>query len=372
MAKARRTDGISFRSFTSAWCSSITGKYAPLRDEGGNIIKGKENEAAAKRAYYLAAIKAGETPKGQSAPTPTVGELANDYLVFLRKNRAPSSHANAKETLVLFLRFVGDTRKATEIGRHELRNFIASKTTWGTHRQGAGIAHVVAAFNYGIETGKLVGNQFGKFKKPANQSRVVLLSQEQEAEIIKAIGAKPFADYWQFLLLSGARPDEGARVEAKNLVETANGLQVVLHEHKAARKTGKVRVIYLNPEAATIARKWAAINPQGPIFTRKGGKSWSDKARVSQWERIRNKIQAAKGEDFLNDEYTLYACRHTFATRKLAQGIPVAVVATLCGNTPRMIEQVYGHLNLCGNMLWAAVQGTFTVAQQAPTVQAAT
>jgi integrase len=176
--------------------------------------------------------------------------LCKSYTTFLKANRAPSSYNNAKETLTGFLQFVGNDRKADSLQRHELRNFIDSKTTWGTHRQGSGIAHVVAAYNYGIEKGSIKTNPFNKFKKPANQSRVVLLSQEQEQAIKAAIGNKPFGDYWQFLLLSGARPDEGARVEAKHLQETAQGLQIVLQEHKAARKTGKVRVIYLNPEAA--------------------------------------------------------------------------------------------------------------------------
>ena len=384
MAKAtRRTDGISFRNFDGAWYSSVSGKYLPLRDEGGNKIKGQEQEPEALRVYHLLKgeairqeqvdrakvalhsmqIAAGVIPENTPAPlsrkAPTLGEVCDSYLDFLQRNRKASSYNNTKETLSLFSKFVGDGCKAGEVQRHKLKNWLASKTTWGNARQGSAIAHVVAAFNYAVETGAIQANQFNKFRKPVAKSRVVLLSSEQEQAVI-SVSKKGFADYFSFLILSGCRPDEGARVEAKNLIYTANGLQVVLQEHKTARKTGRPRIIYLCEQAAEIAKKWAAKYPQGPIFRRQNHQPWTDKARVAQWDRIRAKIQKANGKEFFGDDLVLYATRHTFATRKLAQGLPVATVAALCGNTPRMIESIYGHLSLCGNLLWAAIQGNHT------------
>lgn len=164
--QARRTDGISYRSFDDSWYSSVTGKYLPLRNESGDKIKGKDNEAEAKKAFYRAAVKAGDIPQGQTSPTPTVGEVADDYLNFLKKNRSASAYSNAKETLVPWLKFVGESRKADSLQRPELRNFVQSKTTWGNLRKGNGISAVVAAFNHAVETGKLTTNQFARYKKP--------------------------------------------------------------------------------------------------------------------------------------------------------------------------------------------------------------
>jgi hypothetical protein len=59
--QTRRTDGIFYRSFDDSWYSSVTGDYRPLRNEVGDKIKGKDNEVEAKKAFYRAAIKAGDT-----------------------------------------------------------------------------------------------------------------------------------------------------------------------------------------------------------------------------------------------------------------------------------------------------------------------
>jgi len=80
----RRTDGIFYRQWNNTWYSSITGKKLPLYDDQGQRIKGRHNEAAAKKAYarLLLAIEDGA---GHAADTePDAGDIVADYVAYVQ------------------------------------------------------------------------------------------------------------------------------------------------------------------------------------------------------------------------------------------------------------------------------------------------
>ena len=47
----------------------------------------------------------------------------------------------------------------------------------------------------------------------------------------------------------------------------------------------------------------------------------------------------------IDEAITLYACRHTYVTRSLKRGVPIAVVARLVGNSVRTLLAHYAHLD---------------------------
>jgi len=213
------------------------------------------------------------------------------------------------------------------------------------------------------------------------QHRVTLISPEQEAAFYAVSERKnsQLCDFVWFQIQTGCRPAEAAKIEAKHLRETGEGVQVVLPAfdedgklgHKTGRKTGKARVIYCTADASAMLRRLAAKYPAGPLFRTKRGNEWGEDNRGDQFANARKRVQAKYGEDVMGDDIVMYSCRHTFATRKLAQGYSIEIVAELLGNSVKVCLQHYAHLNLCGNTLWQAIKGNGIGAQAQPAIAVA-
>ena len=353
-SKTRRTDGISFRDFDSAWYSSVSGKYAPLRDEVGNKIKGRENEAKAKKAYHLAALESGQVATSDIS----IGQVFDRYLDYCKSDCSPEHYTTAKSRLTEFAGFVGDTRLASTLRRHELRNWIDSKKAWGANVTNCATQVVITAVNFAIERGWCKVNPFSKMKRPPQEFRVSFFSVEQEQAIMEASAFSPeFQDFFRFLISTGCRPSEASKIEAQFCRETPQGMMVELAQHKTRKKTGRSKIITCGQEATAILRRLIVKTPQGKLFSSSKGNDYGTKRQAARatWRIVRKRVQDAKGKDFLPDSFVLYSARHTFATRCLAKGLSIAFVAALLGNSPMVCSRVYGHLEQVHSVLFTAV-----------------
>ena len=61
------------------------------------------------------------------------------------------------------------------------------------------------------------------------------------------------------------------------------------------------------------------------------------KSGVSAWERTMKRLYKICGF-----RAHCHRFRHNFATELLAKGVPVSEVAAVLGNSPKMVEKVYG------------------------------
>jgi integrase len=116
--------------------------------------------------------------------------------------------------------------------------------------------------------------------------------------------------------------------------------------HKTGRKTGKDRVIHL-PADVTDEVRAIATKRRGLIWTTPRGHRWCKPNRSIHLTRLRNRpavLAWCKANAFDPTKIVPMSFRHTFATRALLQGIPVAVVAELVGNTVPVLMRHYGHL----------------------------
>lgn len=117
----------------------------------------------------------------------------------------------------------------------------------------------------------------------------------------------------RFIAATGCRPSEACRLEWKHVRLDAGCC--ILDEHKTAASTGKVRTIYLTPDAAGILRK---LKPTiGPVFTSRTGEAYSPKGLRSILRR--RGINGA------------YALRHTFA-QQVSEQVTPDVLAKLLGH----------------------------------------
>lgn len=349
---SRRTDGVSFRNFDGCWYSSVTGKYAPLRDESGNKIKGKENEPAAKLAFHRLACQTPTERQAVTVSSTTLAEVCERYLGFLQAKRSKSGYRRARIFLNDCVKFFGVDFQAANLKKRDVFNWIESHgEEWNNNTINRGIGCLCAALNRAVNHDEiLTKNPIMGIERPATSAKVAIFKPEEEALILNKANSA-FAQLFLFLIQTGARPfSEATKITAKHLRETAGGLQVVFKEHKTSRKTGTDRVIYLNAEAANTLRFLASKYPEGPLFRNLQGNPWNEENAQQQIITLRGKLNLPKN-------LSCYAARHTFATRKLAEGQSIAVVASLLGNTIAICQKHYGHLDLMGNVLWQAING---------------
>jgi integrase len=297
---------------------------------------------------------------GQSSAS--VADVCDTYLGWLERNRKPTSYRRDKASLSDFAKWAGPDTVADKLAPSALLNWLESHQGWlSPYSFNRARASVMAAFNHCVARGMIKVNPFtGRCHTQKTLGRVTLFSQDQEALLFQ-FAPRNFADYLRFLFSTGSRPDEGARIEAKDLRETPFGLTCVLDDWKNARKSGKPRTIYLDPVTANLVRRLALVNPVGPIFVSPSGNPWCQNSRGSQFKRVKAAIVKAHGQAAFDKGLTLYSCRHTRITRLIADGKPVAIVAELCGTSIRMIEKHYAHLSLVPSALWSVVGGGMAV-----------
>lgn len=101
--------------------------------------------------------------------------------------------------------------------------------------------------------------------------------------MLKLVKDEPFHDILTIIWLSGCRPFEAARVEARHVKKGC--WEFPKREGKGKRP----RVAFLVPEAERITKKWAARNPRGPIFRNNRGKPWRAMAFNNRFCRLKER-----------------------------------------------------------------------------------
>jgi integrase len=122
-------------------------------------------------------------------------------------------------------------------------------------------------------------------------------------------------------------------------VDTGGCREFILgeREHKTGRKTGHARHIFLPDDvAAFVEARLREISKDGPILVNCRGNPWTHEVAIKLFRKVRKKLK-------LRPTISLYAFRHTFATRHLLAGVPITRVATWLGNSVQMVEKSYWH-----------------------------
>lgn len=336
-----RTPRPWYRSQTDTWYVCLRGKQIPL-------AKGKKHQRAAKAAFYrLMAIEPAQFPLGQSSAGAPIRDLSvavllDDFLEWVQHNL--QSYDWYRNLLEDFAVACGKLT-VSELKPLHVTNWIAKKT-WGPTTRNKVIGALKQSFNWAVEQGYIDNNPIRVMKRPTPKRRERILTGDERQAILRAARGQPFKNFVTALQETGARPGEIAKVTARE-IDLANGVWV-LHEHKTARKTGRPRVVYLNPTMLELCRRLIAEHPQGPIFLNSRGRPWTRNAIRMRFRQLRHKLKL-KG-------VVAYCYRHTFATDGLERGIPIATMAELLGHTSTaMLSAHYGHLSQKGAYLRQAV-----------------
>jgi integrase len=155
-----------------------------------------------------------------------------------------------------------------------------------------------------------------------------------------------YAPMVEFLALTGCRPEE-CHALTWNDIKT-KGNRVFVRFNKAYSKgillphtkTHTIRLFPCNSQLESLIKKMPKIdNPSNLIFPSiKKGYVTQDNFRDRQWKKIiNNLVKQGKIDKYLKP----YCLRHSFITRLIREGVDIATVASLSGNSPEIIMKNY-------------------------------
>lgn len=321
------------------WYAQVKGRRYPL-------LKGpdtKKNRAEAVRLFRRLMVEL-EGQGGAPAGRCSLGHLVADYLDDLaaRAERGEIRPQRRGDVLVMLRPLLArhGGLDAAEMGAKHLDAFLGS-SGWSEHTRSAFMRCLVAAYRWGkrhrLVTCDPPRPSPGSQPRPqARRPEGAIPDAVTARKIVECCSTTQFKDFALFVLLTGARPGEVARIEAKHL--RASGV-IVLSEHKTSKKTGRPRKIAVGNEAGEILTRLAIEHPEGPLFLNTRGRPWT---RVN-WAQAFDVARAAAGVD---SRITLYSFRHAYATIALKRGMSIETVAKLLGHSDSsMTSRTYSDID---------------------------
>lgn len=356
-----------------------------VKINGERIRLGPDKEAA-KTYFHALMAKPDDTVNHDSAIA-----IIDEFLLWCEKER-PASYDWYYQFLNPFCKAIQDL-SVSQVAPSHVTAFI-DKPTWGPSAKRAAVTAIKRAFNWAVNEGRIPKSPVKQCKKPEATIREQIITREMHDEAVSLVNPQ-FADLLEIAWETGARPFELYRLETRHLELDKSRVVFPKSESKGKKKN---RVVYFSPKALDIVKRnmW----PSGPVLRNTDGEAWtvysincsflrlqtaiglkarnekdlskaSINAKMAEIKKSRAdkekpplkegalKKQATKS---LSDsaarknapKYCLYSYRHSFAHRKLSEGMDSMVLATLMGHsTVQMLDRVYGHIHKNADFLLA-------------------
>ncbi len=316
------------------WYVNLDGRKLPLGPD----------EKPAWDKYH--ALMAGRQPLGKDG---RVVDLLDRFLAHHQKKSAPATYrfyasALDKEQAGTFGRYIGN-RRVSDLKPRDVEDWIDrdhatkadGKPTSDNYRHNL-IRAVKAAFFWGEKKEHIDRSPIRHVELPPTTPRDVYLTALQWEKLAALVARAPdggaLLDLLTVLRETGCRPHEARRVEARHM----GGRRWVfpVDESKSGKKTKRKRIVKLTDTAFAICQRLALKYPEGPIFRNRKGKAWTRQQLDYRCYRLSKK---------LGFPVTPYAIRHSWITDALTRGTSVLATAIFAGNSPKMVEEVYNHVD---------------------------
>lgn len=190
------------------------------------------------------------------------------------------------------------------------------------------------AMNWAVKQGHIDRAPIAGFEKPPQGRREQIVTQAEFDSILAITQDHEFRDLVITTWETGARPQETLVVEARHVDLKHARWVFPASETKTKRLP---RVIYLSKKTLDITERLVLTYPTGPLFRNTRGKPWTADAVSCRFTTIEKKLKK---------RYSLYAIRHSWATKALQNGVDPITVAVLMGHhDPSMLAKHYQHLS---------------------------
>jgi integrase len=324
----------------------------------------EKTEAASQRK--LERILKGEQTAGPASLGISFAALADQFLEDSQATNEQETYYVHQLFLQSFSDFVGKKRPVARLCEADLDRWCRQHAQgggrvkaggrkggerdaapWSENTQARARAIVLACLNYGTRKLNLPPHPLAHVRPGTVGSRERYLTAEEREKIRGAVKGC-FADYILALEQTGARPfSEVAKVTAAD-VDLENGTWTLTKWKNARKKKGVKRVIYLTAPVLEMTKQLAQRHLEGPLYRNNNGNPWTRQALTARFRALGERLGIA--------DLTAYCVRHCFISDALARGVPVAVVAELCGTSIQTIQKHYNHLNVKHDVLRDALR----------------
>ncbi|MGA2068705.1 MAG: tyrosine-type recombinase/integrase [Thermoguttaceae bacterium] len=322
-----------FKKSHKAWYVNLNGKQVRLASE-------EEGHDKAMEVYY--GVMAGRLPPQQDQCAATI------LYRFLQShgNSPASTRRFYSRPVRSFIDFIGPALRVSDVQPYHVENWMneyhrvkkmkggkpTDKPTSSTYRHNL-VRAVKSGFQWAEDKGYIAKSPVRKVKVPPQYARGddAYLEPEQWAQVL-ATAEADLLDLLVVMYETGCRPQEVRRVESRHFNRHGKCWTFPVDESKGKREQ---RVVLLSDRALEICQRLALKHPDGTIFGN-GDKAWTATALGSRCARVSRKV---------GFHLTPYMVRHTFATRKILEGVDLVTIATLMGHRDlTMLQKIYQHV----------------------------
>lgn len=298
--------------------------------EGRQVNLGPDRDAAFRSYHELMAQRDQPVRQSDDAAVCVVLDL---FLEWCQNHKAARTYDWYLAYLQSFVGTIPGDLAVRDLKPFHVQRWLDGKPGWRTGKRGATVA-VQRALNWAVKSGYVSKNPVKDMERPQPSRREVFLTAEQFAALCAAVRDRDFLDVLEACWDTGCRPNELMVVEAAHV--DLDGRRWVLPVEKSKGKK-RSRVVYLTDRALEITKRRMAAWKSGPIFRNTDGAPWTRFALNCRFARLKEKTRIA---------CSLYALRHSWATRMLASGkIDAVTAAMLLGHKDTaMISRFYAHL----------------------------
>lgn len=374
--------------FAKPWFRASRGLWY-VKWDGKQVNLGPDRRAAFEEYARLIA-----TPRRKESPVPagrSLPAVLDAFLHWLKPRRAADTFEWYRYRLERLaqrypkLNAVQMTCAMVEDWVDEYRLSVTSRRNY--------LRAAKKAMKWARSRGLILRNPIRNLEVPAGEAREVIIADELYLEILSLIRDPGFRDLVVTTWETGCRPQESLRVEARH-VDLANQRWVFPKSESKNRKLS--RVVYLSDEACEISRRLVAAWPTGKLFRNSRGGAWTTDAVNNMFRRIQirigtrlmkeralavteqqveefvpqlRRVRTLKGKPVaksaralrvearrklttklacsLAPRLSLYAIRHTWATKALQKGVDPLTTAILLGHSdPSTLSKCYQHVSL--------------------------
>lgn len=305
-----------FRKQTKSWYCSIKGRQISL---------GKDREAAHKKFHALMADQS-----LLSSEVTTLYELSQLYLDWCEKNRKQGTYALHLRYLKSFIEAIGKQMRPSQLKVHHVTKWHEGLGV-GPTTQNDAVKIVQRLLNWSVEQDYISVNPVRGMKRPKRQRRDIFYTRDQWQQIMSYANG-PLVDLLDFLYMTGCRPQEARKIEARHIND-----DLVIFPVDESKGELEARVIYMIPEAKAIVERLAKENPTGVVFRNSKGTPWTKNSIKCRLTRISKKV---------GFRVIAYGARHSWATNALVDGgvDPISVAHLMGHRDTTMVSRVYSHI----------------------------
>jgi len=334
-----------FKKSHKAWYLNLNGRQIRLASE-------EEGKEKAMDVYYQ--VMAGRLPPQQDQYAATI------LYRFLQshENSPASTRRFYTRPVRSFIDYIGPALRVSDLQPYHVENWLAErhrvkrlkggkptdKETSSTYRHNL-VRAVKSGFQWAEDKGYIARSPVRKVKVPPQYARGddAYLEPEQW-KLVLACDDPDLLDLLVVMYETGCRPQEVRRVESRHFDRNSKCWVFPVEESKGKREK---RVVLLSDRAFEICQRLALKHPDGTLFRNRRGNPWTATALDRECSKLSRE---------LGFRVTPYMIRHTFATRKILEGVDLVTIATLMGHVDlKMLMRIYQHIRRRGEHLRKAL-----------------